>query len=151
MVVPAYRCADQLRASLPALRANNWPRDDWELIVVDDGSTDDTTAVATALADRVVRVPDGPRGPGFARNLGANEARGDILLFVDADVVVHPEVLARVAARFQQDASLVAVFGSYDDRPAAPGPLHTAQRGRAQGAQGAARGATSRAWCPRHP
>lgn len=121
MVVPAYRCADQLRASLPALRANNWPRDDWELIVVDDGSTDDTTAVATALADRVVRVPDGPRGPGFARNLGANEARGDILLFVDADVVVHPEVLARVAARFQQDASLVAVFGSYDDRPAAPG------------------------------
>jgi hypothetical protein len=123
VVVPAYRCADQLRASLPALRANDWPPGDWELIVVDDGSTDETTAVATALADRVVRVPDGPGGPGLARNLGANEARGDILLFVDADVVVHKQVLARVAAHFQRDAALVAVFGSYDDRPAAPGVI----------------------------
>lgn len=105
--------------SLPALRASTLPRSEWELVVVDDGSTDDTTAVATAFADRVVRVADGPRGPAHARNLGARDTQAEILLFVDADVVVHPQVLERVVAHFAANASLVAVFGSYDDRPAA--------------------------------
>lgn len=121
VIVPVFRGADHLRVSLPDLLANTLSRTEWELIVVDDGSGDDTAAVAAAFADRVLRVPNGPRGPGHARNLGAVEARGDVLLFVDADVRVHRHVLERVLARFDDDRTLTAVFGSYDDHPSAEG------------------------------
>jgi Glycosyl transferase family 2 len=106
---------------MAGLLASSLPREQWELIVADDGSPDDTGATAAAVADRVVRVEDGPRGPAHARNLGARVARGAILLFVDADVVVHPTVLELVVAHFQRDPTLGAVFGCYDDQPAAKG------------------------------
>lgn len=60
-------------------------------------------------------------GPAAARNLAAREARGEILLFVDADVQVHPDAIDRIRERFAADRDLAAVFGSYDDTPAAPG------------------------------
>jgi len=60
-------------------------------------------------------------GPAAARNLAAREARGDILLFVDADVQIHPDAIERIRTRFAADPELAAVFGSYDDTPAAPG------------------------------
>jgi GT2 family glycosyltransferase len=61
------------------------------------------------------------QGPAAARNLAARSARGEILLFVDADVELHPAAIERIRARFRADPTLTAVFGSYDDRPAAPG------------------------------
>lgn len=103
------------------MRESALPREQWELIVVDDGSPDDTGDVARQFADRVLRTGDAPRGPAFARNLGANDARADILLFVDADVLVHPHVLTTVLAHFGGDDALVAVFGAYDATPASPG------------------------------
>jgi hypothetical protein len=60
-------------------------------------------------------------GPAAARNLAARQARGDILLFVDADVELHPDAVERIRARFVADPELASVFGSYDDNPAAPG------------------------------
>jgi GT2 family glycosyltransferase len=60
-------------------------------------------------------------GPAAARNLGANQARHPILLFVDADVELHHDVRARVCEHFSSDPSLTGLFGSYDDTPAAPG------------------------------
>lgn len=56
-----------------------------------------------------------------ARNLGAGEATGDVLLFVDSDVEVGEEAVARIRAAFAAEPDLVALFGSYDDAPAAPG------------------------------
>lgn len=120
VVVPAYRCRHQLRATLPALLSSTLPRTDWELIVADDGSPDDTGEVARRFADRVVRTGDAPRGPAYARNCGAQEARADIVLFVDADVIVRPDVLEKVLTHFTEGA-LTAVFGCYDADPAAPG------------------------------
>lgn len=121
MVVPAYRCGHQLRASLVALQSSTLSRTEWELIVVDDGSPDDTGEVARFLADRVIRTGDTPRGPAHARNWGAQEARAELLLFVDADIVVQPDLLAKVVARFAGDDRLTAVFGCYDADPAAAG------------------------------
>jgi GT2 family glycosyltransferase len=72
----------------------------------------------------VVREPGG-EGPAAARNLGAEQATGDVLVFVDADVVVHADALERVRRAFEADPALVAVFGSYDDRPEAPGAVST--------------------------
>jgi glycosyltransferase involved in cell wall biosynthesis len=120
VVVPAYRCAPMLRACLDGLVQSDLPRTAWELIVVDDGSTDDTATVASRTADRVLRVPDGPRGPAHARNLGALAARGDVLVFVDADVVVAPATLRGFAELLAAEPELTAAFGAYDDEPADP-------------------------------
>ena len=59
-------------------------------------------------------------GPAEARNLGAQKASGDLLVFVDSDVAVHADAFARIRAHFDRDPALTAVFGSYDDEPAGP-------------------------------
>lgn len=59
-------------------------------------------------------------GPAAARNLGAAGCEADVLVFVDSDVEVHPEALARIERRFAADPGLAAVFGAYDDDPAHP-------------------------------
>jgi GT2 family glycosyltransferase len=70
----------------------------------------------------VVTEPAG-EGPAAARNSGAARATGDILVFVDADVLIHRDALARIRGAFAREPSLVGVFGSYDDTPGAPGPV----------------------------
>jgi hypothetical protein len=72
--------------------------------------------------DEVI-VVDHPtrRSPAGARNDGVRRASGDVVLFVDADVVVHADAVRRVRKRFEHDPSLTAVFGAYDDLPGAPG------------------------------
>jgi Glycosyl transferase family 2 len=69
-----------------------------------------------------VIVVDQPEngGPALARNLGAMRARGDVLVFIDADIEVHSDVFSRIRARFDGDGELAAAFGSYDDCPDAP-------------------------------
>jgi GT2 family glycosyltransferase len=103
------RCLLSLTEALPA---------PGEIIVVADGDTDGLWRLAEALGAKVVRI-SGPSGPGRARNFGARSAVGDVLLFVDADVVVGRDIIGRVAAAFENDPSVAAIFGSYDDEPGA--------------------------------
>lgn len=110
-----------LPRALAALAASDLPRAEWELVVVDDASTDGSPVAAAAHADVVVRLPGKPRGPAYARNRGAEAARAELLVFVDADVCVHPETLGRFARLFAEDPGVSAAFGSYDARPAAAG------------------------------
>ncbi|MGH2953725.1 MAG: glycosyltransferase [Solirubrobacterales bacterium] len=70
----------------------------------------------------VQRRPAGA-GPAAARNLGAAACEAEVVAFVDADVEVHPDALDRLRAAFAADPGLTAVFGAYDDRPAAPGAV----------------------------
>lgn len=83
-----------------------------------------TAAVAAAddPADEVV-VVDGPPGlsAAGARNVGAERATGDVVVFVDADVEVHPDAFTRIRAAFAAHPGLAAVYGSYDDAPDARG------------------------------
>jgi glycosyltransferase involved in cell wall biosynthesis len=78
VVVPVLNGREILPMSLGALAGSDLPRDQWELIVVDDGSTDDSLAVASRWADREVRIEDGPRGPAHARNRAAEVATGTL-------------------------------------------------------------------------
>ncbi|HEU5111422.1 MAG TPA: glycosyltransferase, partial [Micromonosporaceae bacterium] len=92
----------------------------------DTPATLDRCRAALAASDRPpdeLIVVDGPAelSAAAARNAGAVEARGDVLLFVDADVEVHRDALTRIRDAFGDDSDLAAVFGSYDDRPSASG------------------------------
>jgi GT2 family glycosyltransferase len=72
--------------------------------------------------DEVIVVEEAPEaGPAGARNEGARRATGEVLVFVDADVVPHVDAFARIRAAFEADPGLVGVIGSYDDDPPAPG------------------------------
>jgi GT2 family glycosyltransferase len=89
---------------------------DFELIVVDDGSTDDSAGLARRMGAVVVRH-ETPLGPAAARNTGAMIASALCIFFIDADVAVHPDTLDRGMSRFRDDPTLDALFGSYDDSP----------------------------------
>lgn len=138
VVVPVFNGGSDFKRCLRRLRESSWT--DFELIVVDDGSTDDSGHWA-AESGAVVLRHDRPLGPAAARNLGAERASGDLIFFLDADVAVHPETIERGMARFLGDPELTALFGSYDDQPTAPGVVsrfrnllhhHVHQRGEFQ-------------------
>jgi glycosyltransferase involved in cell wall biosynthesis len=116
VVVPARDAARSLALCLDAVARSAGGRA--EVIVVDDGSRDDTAEVARRRGATVIRH-ERSRGPAAARNAGAARARADVVLFLDADVVLAEDAIPRVLDAFRVDAGLAAVFGSYDDAPAA--------------------------------
>jgi glycosyltransferase involved in cell wall biosynthesis len=118
VVIPVRDGGRDFGRCLRALRESSL--DGFELIVVDDGSADDSAALAESFGARVLRNATA-HGPAQARNAGAEAATAELVFFLDADVVVHPDALARARARFERDPGLAALFGSYDDRPADPG------------------------------
>ena len=102
VVIPATNRPDTLERCLDAIRRATDPPE--EVIVVDE--------------------PAGV-GPASARNAGATKASGSILVFVDSDVLVHPDAFTRIRAAFTRDPDVCAVFGSYDDAPSAHGVVST--------------------------
>lgn len=86
---------------------------DLEVLVVDDGSRDDTRARVATIADPRLRLIDGPgRGTATARNLAMARARGDALAFLDADDVWLPDHLERLRARLERSPELDLVFAA---------------------------------------
>jgi glycosyltransferase involved in cell wall biosynthesis len=116
VIVPVYNGEKFLPRCLEALFAADYRA--FEVIVVDDGSTDESANIARAGGAEVISSERRQSGPAAVRNLAAQRAKGEILLFVDSDVVVRGDALRRIAAHFQKDEALAAVFGSYDDAPA---------------------------------
>jgi len=121
VIIPAHQAASMLQRCLEALESSDLPRERWELIVVDDGSTDGTAEIAARYADQTISLPGGPRGPSYARNRGAEIAGGHWLVFIDADVCVHRDTLRRFTEVSGADTEVAAIFGSYDDAPPAAG------------------------------
>ena len=116
VIVPVYNGGKGFERCLSGIHRSTYAS--YELIVVDNGSTDNSASIGKNHGAEVLHCP-GPSGPGAARNMGAQDARGALLFFVDADVVVYPETLGQVVGNFAKDSELAAVFGSYDDSPAA--------------------------------
>lgn len=116
IVVPVYNGEQTLGPCLQAIAQSSYRS--WELIVVDDGSTDQSATLAAGFPARIVKL-DQRQGAGVARNRGAKLARGKYLYFVDADCEVYPHTLEQMAMFLADHPEADAAFGSYDDDPKA--------------------------------
>jgi GT2 family glycosyltransferase len=114
VIIPVYmggaqfeRCIQSMVSTVP---------EPLEIIVVADGEGDGSWRCAEKLGAQILKTPSNG-GPARARNLGARAARGDILLFIDADILVPRDIFGLIAALFEENPGTVAAFGSYDDSP----------------------------------
>ncbi|MCB9105203.1 MAG: glycosyltransferase family 2 protein [Anaerolineales bacterium] len=118
IIIPVYNGGYFFERCLSAIQRSTFT--DWELIVVDDGSTDGSDTLTRQYKARLFAT--GKRlGPAAARNIGAKIAKGRYLFFIDADCEVHVDTLAIAANFLKQHPVLDAIFGSYDDKPDARG------------------------------
>ena len=115
VVVPVFKGGEDLDRCLDAVFRTNWPA--FECIVVDDGSSDKLTAEIAGRHGAHLECMGQRRGPGVARITGVKKARGEIIFFTDADVLLHPDAIGKAVAALESDPALAAVFGSYDDTP----------------------------------
>lgn len=124
IVMPVRNAAATLPMALGSLLRQSWEA--LEVIVVDDGSTDDGAAIARTADDGRVRVltNDGPPGPSGARNAGVAAARGDFIGFHDADDWAHPDRIARQVDAIGSSRGAAAVAKHFrlaaDGRPVSP-------------------------------
>lgn len=107
VIIPAYNAARTLPQTLAALNAAQPPP--LEIIVADDGSTDETAQAAERAGARVIRSPKNI-GAAAAKNRGAESAQGDILFFTDADIVPPPDAIALIQDAMR-DAHTDAIVG----------------------------------------
>jgi len=110
VIVPAYNAVDTIGDCLEALLNQTVPRSDYEIIVVDDGSSDNTRNIIDRYNVQVLSQPNG--GPGSARNLGVQHARGELVLFTDADCAPTPAWITEMGRPFCEP-DVVAVKGAY--------------------------------------
>ena len=116
VVTPVYNGGENFLRCLSSVNQALLPSS--ELIVVVDGPDQRSYHMAQKYTKNVLQLPI-RGGPAQARNFGASAARGEILLFLDADVAVPPETLHQVVQIFKNQPDLDALFGSYDDEPGA--------------------------------
>ena len=118
VIVPSFNRKLEIQELLNSLAHQQLPRDQFEIVIVDDGSTDDTevwVAEFIKSTDMPVRfIRQDHQGPGAARNLGMQEAQGDIFVFIDSDCTAPPNWLTVIKKAFENDPELRA-FGGRDD------------------------------------
>jgi len=112
IIVPCHNAAPWLAATLESALAQDWSP--VEIIVIDDGSTDRSSAVAAGFAERGVRVvTQGNRGASAARNHGLRLARGEFVQFLDADDLIAPDKIRRQMARLLAAAPGAVAAGAW--------------------------------------
>lgn len=107
VVIPTYNRAAFLGAAVASIRAQTYPCA--EVVIVDDGSTDNTAEVIASLGAGVRYVTQANAGPAAARNRGIREAHGDLVAFLDTDDRWLPEKIARQVAILKRDSSVALV------------------------------------------
>lgn len=118
VIIPMYNSSKTISECLKALYNNTYKN--FECIVVDDGSKDNSAKIAKQFSCRVLKLKKN-NGPAKARNFGAKYAKGGILFFVDSDVLLLPYALEEVIKSFNNEPEMAAVVGIYDKKPANKG------------------------------
>jgi cellulose synthase/poly-beta-1,6-N-acetylglucosamine synthase-like glycosyltransferase len=113
VIIPAYNAEKTLSFCLKALAYQSVPEEDYEVIVVDDGSTDGTSKIAKRFNVKYIFQKN--QGPAAARNRGAHDAKGDIILFTDSDCVPEHSWIQEMVSPFS-DTEVVGVKGAYKTR-----------------------------------
>lgn len=111
VVIPAHNAAATISRCLDALQRQTMPRSRYEIIVVDDGSDDETSQLAEAAGATVIRQAQ--RGAAAARNRGLKAAAGAIICFTDADCFPAPDWLAQIAAPLLANPDIIGCKGVY--------------------------------------
>jgi len=104
VVIPVHNSNQTLRECLDAIFSNKF--EDFEVIVVDDKSTDNSVEIIKNYKCKSIKL-DENKGPAFARNTGANSATGDILLFIDSDVIIKSDALINVNQLFKDNRETI--------------------------------------------
>ena len=123
VVMPVRNGGPRFTMALQALALSDLPRHQWELVIVDDGSTDETAAVAAQYADKLLRIRPDARGPGYARNRGFELTLGECVAFINADVMVATDTLRTAIMILTQNPTFGAIYGSCDVSPQSTGFL----------------------------
>ncbi|MBD3225855.1 MAG: glycosyltransferase, partial [Caldithrix sp.] len=116
VIVPSFNRADEIRKLLDSFKHVAFPRDRFELIIADDGSQDGTESLVqnkieeTDITLRYFSQQN--KGPGAARNMGMQNAKGDFFIFIDSDVTLAPDWLAKIDQ--QVNAARADAFGGPD-------------------------------------
>lgn len=114
IIIPVFNGGKYLERCLSSISLSSYGSH--EVIVVDDGSTDPSAEAARSHGAKVFQLSH-RSGPAAARNFGSKKACGDILFFIDSDIVIQKGTIARVVRDFNEKPDIAAVFGSYDDSP----------------------------------
>lgn len=109
VVIPAYNEEEFLPLCLSSLSKQSFPKEDYEILVVDNNSTDQTPILAKKYRARVVFEPK--RGIAYARQKGAEEAQGEIIVGIDADCTVPADFLKKIDRKFL-DKHIVGLCGT---------------------------------------
>ncbi len=115
VVIPTFNCADFLVEAIRSVLAQTY--EDYEIIVVDDGSTDHTETTLRQFANRIRYIRQEPGGPSVARNRGILEARGELIAFLDADDLWRPAKLARQVEYLNHHPEAVLVYTDFTRGP----------------------------------
>lgn len=132
VVIPAYNAASTLPSTLKSVLEQTY--NDFEVWVVDDGSTDGTAALVAAQSDRrihLLSVANG--GAALARNHGIEASQGELITFLDADDLWTPEKLADQVAALEQHSQAIVAYSWTDYVDVEGQPLYPGGRGRLQG------------------
>jgi glycosyltransferase involved in cell wall biosynthesis len=113
VIIPAYNRAQVIAEALQSVLDQTCT--DYEIIVVDDGSTDETAEVIRGFTDRVRYVYQENRGSAAARNRGLQEARGDYIAFLDSDDLFTPEKLQKQVEYLQHNPHIGMVYSAYSN------------------------------------
>ena len=120
VIIPAYNAAASLGECLAALKRQEGAPD-FEVLVVDDASTDATAEIARQAGVIYLRQEQN-LGAAAARNRGAKQAQGELLLFLDADVALQKDATAKLGRFFQSHPELAAAIGTYTPISSRPDP-----------------------------
>ena len=106
VIIPAYNAASFIKRAVASIDSQDY--DSWEIIIVENGSTDDTYEIACSLANDKIHVFQSEKGVSNARNLGIEKAQGDWIIFLDADDEILPGSLRSMKHDFDGDNALVS-------------------------------------------